>query len=101
VLHLALKQREGDDIAILECLSSLVDVSIASAKDKTALHTALYCGASQAVISALLGSTQSTVAANLQNGVGNTPLHDAMVLQNMDAPLRQDTQFTMMSWQSN
>jgi len=87
VLHLALEQREGDDVAIFECLSSLVDVSIANVKGETALHTALYCGASQAVISALLGSTQSAVAANLQNGAGKTALHDAMVLQNMDAAL--------------
>ncbi len=62
-----------------------MDVSIADETGATAIHTALYCGASQTVISALLASTQGTVAANMRNGKGKTPLHDALVLNIMDA----------------
>jgi len=87
VLHLALKQSEKDDHDILECLSSFVDVSIANEKGEMALHTALYCGASLAVIFALLSSTHGTAAANLHNGKGKTALYDAMVLKRMDVAL--------------
>jgi len=85
-LHLALKWSEIiADKAILENFLHIVDVSIADETGATAIHTALYCGASQTVISALLASTQGTVAANMRNGKGKTPLHDALVLNIMDA----------------
>jgi len=85
VLHVALERSKGDDLAVLEYLSSVVDVSIANERGASALHTALYCGASQAVISALLGSTHGAVAANMRNGKGRTALHHAMVRKKMDA----------------
>jgi len=87
VLHVALERSKGDDLAVLEYLSSVADVSIANERGASALHTALYCGASQAVISALLGSTHGAVAANMRNGKGRTALHHAMVRKKMDAAL--------------
>jgi len=87
VLHLALKRSKGEDLAILEYLSSVVDVSIAHVNGGTALHTAVDYSASQAVISALLGSAQGAVAANLRNVEGRTALHEAMVRKKMDAAL--------------
>jgi len=86
-LHLALQQSEIADKAILEYLWRIVDVSIADENGATALHLALECGASQEVISALLGNNQGAVAANMRDGEGNTPLQDALLLDNMDAAL--------------
>jgi len=85
-LHLALNwSKIIADEAILENFLRIVDVSITDETGATALHTALYSVASQAVITALLASTQGAVAANMRNGKGKTPLHDALVLENMDA----------------
>ncbi len=84
VLHLALEAKYSRDDAMLEYLSRVVDVSIADQTGETALHKALYYNASQAVISALLGSTQGAVAANMRNGTGMTALHLAMVLRNVE-----------------
>jgi len=58
VLHLALNRKYEVDSASLEYLSRFVDVSIADATGATALHTALYHNASQAVILAILASKQ-------------------------------------------
>ncbi len=85
MLHLAIGGREDD--AVLKYLSSVVDVLIADENGTTALNTALHYDASQEVISALLGSTQGAVAANMRNFKGKTALHDAIVLENMDAAL--------------
>jgi len=87
VLHLAVKTNYVGDVAVLEYLSSVVDVSIADEKGATALHTALERNTPQAVISALLGNPQGAVAVNMRNGEGKTALHDAIVRKKMDAAL--------------
>jgi len=82
VLHLALGNDCSD--SLLQYLSNAVNVSIANKKGETSLQAAVLNGHSEEVIHALLGSRHGTEAANVQNALGETALHTAVLVYDED-----------------
>jgi len=79
VLHLAL-EKAGSSKSVIEYLSTKVDVSIQDVEGNTPLHIAVKCDHSKVLVQMLLRSRHAAEAANTLNGLGRTPLQEAVLL---------------------
>ena len=67
---------------MIEYLSTEVDVSIQDVEGNTPLHITVKGGDSDILVQMLLHSPHATMeAANTQNGLGRTPLQEAVLLR--------------------
>jgi len=78
ILHLALEDDSSSKF-VIDYLSTKADVSIQDVEGNMLLHTAVKCSNSE-IVHMLLHSPHATEAANTSNGLGRTPLQEAVCL---------------------